>query len=224
MEDEEKEGGARVSLCSSQFPVSDLWEVIAAVAALPPVQQGLQLGQVPPERSRRLRLLLLLLPLLEVLELLPLLAVLLYGQALCWTEGCQQGLRVQRAGPGPRRLLFVCQHAHHGLAQHSQADLGNGAFEAVLGGQAVVKALVGQLDGADEEAVLRGEDTVAQLHLWLGHLGGVILPFTWFVAEIIINDLNLYIQSRRSLNGLVRMMCIMLSPFQSPDFNPFEHL
>lgn len=74
---------------------------------------------------------------------------------------------MQRAGPGPRRLLFVCQHAHHGFAQHPQADLGDGAFEGVLGGQAVVKALVRQLDGADEEAMLGGEDTVAQLHLWL---------------------------------------------------------
>ena len=61
--------------------------------------------------------------------------------------------------------MFVRQHAHHGLAQHSQADLGDGALEAVLGGQAVVEALVGQLDGADEEAVLGGEDAVAQLHL-----------------------------------------------------------
>lgn len=61
---------------------------------------------------------------------------------------------MHRAGPGPRRLLLVRQHAHHGLAQHAQADLGDGAFEAVLGGQAVVEALVRQLDGADEEAVL----------------------------------------------------------------------
>lgn len=167
----------RVSLCSYQLPVSDLWEVIAAVAALPPVQQGLQFGQVPPERSRRLRL---LLPLLEVLQLLPLFAVLLYSQALRWAEGCQQHLGMQRAGPGPRRLLFVRQHAHHGLAQHSQADLGHGAFEAVLGGQAVVEALVGQLDGADEEAVLRGEDTVAQLDLWLAQLGGVVITSTQF--------------------------------------------
>ncbi len=146
-----------------------LWEVIAAVAALPAVQQGLQFGQVPPERSWRLRLLLLL-PLLEALELLPLFAVLLHGQALGWTEGGQQDLRVQGAGPCPRRLLLVRQHAHHGLTQHSQADLGDGAFEAVLRGQAVVKALVGQLGGADEEAVLRGDDAVAQLHLWLAQL------------------------------------------------------
>lgn len=61
---------------------------------------------------------------------------------------------MHRAGPGPRRLLLVRQHAHHGLAQHAQADLGDGAFEAVLGCQAVVEALVRQLDGADEEAVL----------------------------------------------------------------------
>lgn len=77
-----------VSFCSWQLHVSDLWEVITTVAALPPVQQGLQFGQVPPERSRRLRLLLLL-PLLEVLELLPLFAVLLHSQALRRTEGCQ---------------------------------------------------------------------------------------------------------------------------------------
>lgn len=186
----ETEGGVCVSLCSSLIPVSDLREVIAAVAALPPVQQGLQFGQVPPERSRRRRLLLLL-PLLQVLELLPLFAVLLDGQALRRTEGCQQDLRVQRAGPGPRRLLFVRQHAHHGLAQHSQADLGDGAFEAVLRGQAVVKALVGQLDGADEEAVLRGEDAVAQLHLWLAQLSRVIMPSTWFGKYI-----NLYRQVR----------------------------
>lgn len=90
---------------------------------------------------------------------------------------------MQRAGPGPRRLLFVCQHTHHGLAQHSQADLGNGAFEAVLCGQAVVKALVGQLDGADEQAVLRGDDAVTQLHLWAAQLGRVITPSTRFIAE-----------------------------------------
>lgn len=74
---------------------------------------------------------------------------------------------MQRAGPSPRRLLFVCQHAHHGLAQHAQADLGDGAFEAVFGGQAVVQTLVGELDGADQEAVLRGDDAVTQLHLQL---------------------------------------------------------
>lgn len=68
--------------------MSDLWEVIAAVATLPPVQQRLQFGQVPPERSGRLRLLLLL-PLLQALPLLPLFAVLLDGHALCWTEGRQ---------------------------------------------------------------------------------------------------------------------------------------
>lgn len=82
------EGGAHVSFCSCQLPVSDLWEVIAPVAALPPVQQGLQFGQVPPERPRWPRLMLRLL-LLEVLELLPLFAVLLYSQALRRTEGCQ---------------------------------------------------------------------------------------------------------------------------------------
>lgn len=78
---------------------------------------------------------------------------------------------MQHAGPGPGRLPFVRQHAHHCLAQHPQADLGDGALEVVLGGQAVVEALVGHLDGADEEAVLRGEDTLTQLHLrlQLGH-------------------------------------------------------
>lgn len=79
----------RVSFCSRHLPVSVLREVVAPIAALPPVQQGLQFGQVPPERSGRLRLLLLLLllPLLEVLGLLPLFAVLLYRHALRRTEG-----------------------------------------------------------------------------------------------------------------------------------------
>lgn len=81
---------------------------------------------------------------------------------------------MQRAAPRPRRLLLVCQHAHHGLTQHTQADLGYRAFEAVLRGQAVVKALVGQLDGADQEAVLRGQDTLTQLHLQLAQLGCVL--------------------------------------------------
>ena len=74
--------------------MSHLWEVIAAVAALPPVQQGFQFGQVPPERPGRRRLLLLL-PLLQVLELLPLFAVLLHGQALRRAERRQQDLGVQ---------------------------------------------------------------------------------------------------------------------------------
>ena len=78
---------------------------------------------------------------------------------------------MQHAGPGPGRLLFVRQHAHHCLAQHPQADLGDGALEAVLGGQAVVEALVRHLDGADEEAVLRGDDTLTQLHLRVAQLG-----------------------------------------------------
>lgn len=69
-----------------ELAVSDLWEVIAAVATLPPVQQRLQLGQVPPERSGWLRL---NAPLLQALSLLPLFAVLLDGHALCWTEGRQ---------------------------------------------------------------------------------------------------------------------------------------
>lgn len=46
-----------------------------------------------------------------------------------------------------------------------QADLGHGAFEAVLGGQAVVEALVRLLQGADKEAVLGGEDALTQLRL-----------------------------------------------------------
>lgn len=143
-------------------PASVLREVIASVAALPSVQQRLQFGQVPPERAGRLRR---LLPLLELLELPPLFAVLLHGQAFRGTEGREQGLGVQGAGPRPRGLLLVRQHAHHGLAQDAQADLGDGALEAVLRGQAVVEALVGQLDGADEEAVLGGEDAVTQLYL-----------------------------------------------------------
>lgn len=158
-----------VSVCA-RASASHLWQVIAAVAALPAVQQRLQLGQVPPERPGRLRRPVLL-PLLQVLQLLPLLAVLLHGQALRRTEGRQQGLGVQRAGPRPRRLLLVRQHAHHGLAQHAQPDLGHGALEAVLRGQAVVEALVGQLRRADEQALLRGEDAVAQLHLWSAHVG-----------------------------------------------------
>lgn len=108
---------------------------------------------------------LLLLPQLEVFELLSLFAVLLHCQALLGAEGCQKDLGVQRAGPRPRRLLLVREHAHHGFAQNAQTDFGDGAFEAVLGGQAVVKALVGELSGADEEAVFGGEDTVTQLHL-----------------------------------------------------------
>ncbi|KAG7225628.1 hypothetical protein INR49_005034, partial [Caranx melampygus] len=131
-------GPSKVITC--RFPESHLREVVPPVAALPPIQQGLQFGQVAPERPRRLRRLLLL-PLLQVLELPPLFAVLLYGQAFSGAKGCQKDLRVQRAGPRPGRLLFVCQHAHHGLTQHAQADLGDGALEAVLGGQAVVEAL-----------------------------------------------------------------------------------
>ena len=151
-------------ISAASLPVSDLWEVIATVAALPPVKQRLQFSQIPSERSRWLRL---LRSLLKVLERLPLFAVLLYSQALCRAEGFQQGLRVQRTGPRPWRLLLVCQHAHHGLTQHAQADLGDGAFEAILCGKAVVKTLVRQLDGADEEAVLAGNDAITQFHLWL---------------------------------------------------------
>lgn len=73
-------------MLGASLPVSDLWEVIAAVAALPPVKQRLQFSQIPSERSRWLRL---LLPLLQVLELLPLFAVLLYSQTLCRAEGFQ---------------------------------------------------------------------------------------------------------------------------------------
>lgn len=152
-----------VCFCSCNLLLSVLW-VIASIAALPPVQQWFQFGQIPSERSGRLRWLLLL-PLLEVLELLSLFAVLLHCQVLCGTEGCQKDLGVQRAGPCPRRLLLVCQHAHHGFTQHMQTDFGDSAFKAILGGQAVVKTLVGQLHRADEEAVLGGEDAVTQLNL-----------------------------------------------------------
>jgi len=152
-----------VSVSAAASSLSDLWDVIASIAALPPVQQGLQFGHVPPQGSRRLWL--LQMSLLQVLELPPLFAVLLNSQTLCRAEGCQQGLRVQRAGPCPRRLLFVCQHTHHGLTKHVETDFGNCAFEAILCCKAVIKALIRQLDGTDDETVFGGEDTVTQLYL-----------------------------------------------------------
>lgn len=144
---------------------SGFWGVVASVAALPPIEQGFQFGQIPPEGSRRQWWLLLQLHLLQPLKVLPLFAELPHSKTLLRAEGLEHGPRVQRAGPGPGGLLFVCQHPHHGLAQHAQTDFGHGAFEAVLGGQAVVKALVRLLEGADEEAVLGGKDTITQLRL-----------------------------------------------------------
>lgn len=51
-----------------------------------------------------------------------------------------------------------------------QADLGHGSLEAVLGGQAVVETLVRELHGANQEALLRGEDALTQLYLQLAKL------------------------------------------------------
>lgn len=150
---------------------SHLWQVVAAVAALSPVQQGLQLGQVAPQGPWWL--LLLLMFLLQLQQLLALLAVLLHCQALGWTKGRQQWFGPQRATAAPRPrprllLLLVRQRAHDCLVQHLQPDLGHGALEAVLGGQAVVEALVRRLHPADQQALPRGQHALAQLYLWMG--------------------------------------------------------
>lgn len=82
---QDKDNGLHVCLFYCQLPGLDIREVIAPVAALPQVQQGLQFGQVTSEGPRWLRLLLFWL--LLFLEFLPLFAVLLDRHALCRTEG-----------------------------------------------------------------------------------------------------------------------------------------
>jgi len=158
-------------------------QVVATIAALPSIQQGFELGHIPPERAGVLGelllllllpglLLLLLLVLVLVLELPPLLAVLLHRLVLRGAEARrQQSLGVQgspRPGAGDlllQQLGLVGEQGHHGLAEHAQADLGHGALEGVLRGQAVVEALVRGLRGADQQAVVGGDDAIAQLHL-----------------------------------------------------------